>query len=277
VHSRERRFWRRRAATPTLSVVVPTLNEAQNLEVVLPELADVLEELPGDHEVIVVDGGSLDGTVETARRVLPDAEVVEQARSGKGNAVATGIEQASGDVVVMFDADGSADPAEIPHFVEALTDGADFAKGSRFTEGGGSADITPVRKLGNAFLNQTANAAFGTRFTDLCYGYNAFWADMAPVLDLPDAETPPADESAVEWGDGFEIETVINVRMAAAGAEIAEVPSVERERLHGESNLHAVRDGLRVLRTIVVERLRLRAARRVSGARAATGQSSAAA
>lgn len=245
---------------------MPTLNEAKNLEEVLPELAEVLEEIPGEHEVIVVDGGSVDGTPEVAREVLPEAEVVEQARSGKGNAVATGIEQASGDVVVMFDADGSADPAEIPAFVEALVDGADFAKGSRFTEGGGSADITPVRKLGNSFLNQTANTAFGTEFTDLCYGYNAFWTDMAPTLDLPDPQDPPQSEGEMRWGDGFEIETVINVRMAAADAVIAEVPSVERERIHGESNLHAVRDGLRVLRTIAVERLRVRSRRRAERA-----------
>ena len=256
VNVRKRAWWRRHAETPRLSVVVPTLNEAKNLEVVLPELVEMLDQIPGEHEVILVDGGSQDATVETARRVLPGVEVVEQARRGKGNAVAAGIEQASGDVVVMFDADGSADPAEIPQFVEALVDGADFAKGSRFTEGGGSADITPIRRLGNAFLNQTANVAFGTQFTDLCYGYNAFWTDMAPVLDLPDAQSPPAREGEMEWGDGFEIETVINVRMAAADAVIAEVPSVERERIHGESNLSAVRDGLRVLRTIVVERFR---------------------
>ena len=256
VKTHKRAWWRRRAELPRLSVVVPTLNEARNLEVVLPELAETLAKIPGDHEVIVVDGGSEDATVETARRLLPDVEVVEQARTGKGNAVAAGIEQASGDVVVMFDADGSADPAEIPQFVEALVEGADFAKGSRFTEGGGSADITPIRQLGNAFLNQTANLAFSTQFTDLCYGYNAFWVDMAPVLDLPDAQSPPAPDGAMAWGDGFEIETVINVRMAAADAVITEVPSVERERIHGESNLSAVRDGLRVLRTIVVERLR---------------------
>ena len=88
----------------------------------------------------------------------------------------------------MFDADGSADPAEIPRFVAALLDGADFAKGSRFRPGGGSADITAVRRLGNRFLHTWMNLSFRTRFTDLCYGYNAFWADLVPLLDLPDHE-----------------------------------------------------------------------------------------
>jgi glycosyltransferase involved in cell wall biosynthesis len=262
--NRLRRLRRRHDRRPTLSVVVPTLNEADNLEVVLPELQEVLDEIPGEHEVILVDGGSVDATVETAQRLLPDVEVVEQARTGKGNAVAAGIEQASNDIVVMFDADGSADPAEIPQFVEALVDGADFAKGSRFTDGGGSSDITPMRHAGNAMLNKLANGAFGTDFTDLCYGYNAFWTDMSPVLDLPDAEAPAPDGSDMVWGDGFEIETLINCRMAAAEAEIAEVPSVERDRIHGSSNLNAVRDGFRVLRTILVERFRRPAGRLVS-------------
>ena len=117
----------------------------------------------------------------------------------------------------MFDADGSADPAEIVRFVEALKDGADFAKGSRFTAGGGSADITPIRRLGNWFLNGVFNLGFRTRYTDLCYGYNAFWADLIPLLDLPDHTTPPPANGRMQWGDGFEIETVINCRFAAAG------------------------------------------------------------
>lgn len=237
-------------------MVVPTLNEARNLEVVLPELE---QQVPDLHEVIVVDGGSVDDTVATVERVMPEATVLQQARRGKGNALATGFEAVTGDVVVMFDADGSADPAEIPAFVEALTAGADFAKGSRFTEGGGSADITPVRRAGNEFLNTVVNRAFGTRFRDLCYGYNAFWTDQVPTLELPDAGRAPERPGVMEWGDGFEIETVINCRFAAAGARITEVPSVERLRLFGDSNLHAVKDGLRVLNTIRTERTRARA------------------
>ena len=246
----------RRARRPALSVVMPTLNEADNLAVVLPELQEVLDSIPGEHEVILVDGGSEDGTIEAAQTHMPDVEVVEQTRTGKGNALAAGFEQAEGDIVVMFDADGSADPAEIPRFVEVLLDGADFAKGSRFADGGGSDDITPVRRAGNAFLNGVANTAFGTEFSDLCYGYNAFWTDMLPVLDLPDSDEEPPEDGSMVWGDGFEIETVINCRMAAADADIVEVPSVERDRIHGDSNLRTFRDGFRVLRTIVVEWLK---------------------
>jgi glycosyltransferase involved in cell wall biosynthesis len=235
---------------PTVSIVVPAKNEAANLREVLPRL-------PAVHEVILVDGDSVDGTVAAAVETLPSIRVVHQTRKGKGNALACGFLAATGDIIVMFDADGSADPDEISSFVAALTAGADFAKGSRFTDGGGSDDITWLRSLGNGFLNGTANRAFGTRFTDLCYGYNAFWRDLVPVLDLPDIELP-APEGGMLWGDGFEIETVINCRFAAAGVRTAEVPSVELPRIHGETNLRTFRDGVRVLRTILAERRRAR-------------------
>jgi glycosyltransferase involved in cell wall biosynthesis len=240
-----------RPREPRISVVVPALNEAANLPEVLPGL-------PAVHEVILVDGGSVDGTVETALEVLPGIVTVTQVRRGKGNALAAGFAKVTGDAVVMFDADGSADPDEIPRYVDALVEGADFAKGSRFRPGGGSTDITAVRRLGNRFLQTWMNASFGTRFTDLCYGYNAFWADLIPLLDLPHHDLVMPAGSAMLWGDGFEIETLINCRFAGAGLTITEVPSIERERLHGQSNLHAVSDGLRVLRTLRTERLRVK-------------------
>ena len=232
-------------ASPTVSVIIPALNEARNLEVVLLEL-------PAVHQVILVDGGSVDDTIETALRLLPGIEVVRQTRRGKGNALVCGFAMATGDIVVMFDADGSANPAEIPAFVEALVAGADFAKGSRFRPGGGSHDITRFRSTGNLGLNLISNLLMRTRFTDLCYGYNAFWTRVLPVLNLPDHAIP--DAGTMVWGDGFEIETVLCCRIVAARLAVTEVPSIERKRIFGVSNLNAVRDGFRVLRTIITER-----------------------
>ncbi len=240
-----------RPTNPKVSLVIPARNEARNLEAILPELPQV-------HEVILVDGHSVDGTVKAAQSVMPSIRVFHQVRRGKGNALARGFDAVTGDVVVMFDADGSADPAELPRFVEALVAGADFAKGSRFCAGGGSADITPFRKVGNRFLNTVTNTMIGVKFSDLCYGYNAFWVDVLGVLELPDPYfIAPADVS-MPWGDGFEIETIINCRIAAAGFKITEVPSYERPRIYGASNLNAVTDGLRVLKTINAERRRAR-------------------
>jgi len=230
---------------PRVSVVVPTFNEAQNLPHVFARMPDVFE-------VIVVDGHSTDDTVEVARRLRPDAKIVLQNRKGKGNAMACGFAAVRGDIVVMLDADGSADPQEIPRFVEALLSGADFAKGTRFAGGGGSSDITRTRRLGNRALNAAANLLFDTPYTDLCYGYNAFWVHCLPVFEL-DPRGRTGDVKL--WGDGFEIETLINTRIAKAKLRIAEVPSFEFERLHGQSNLHTWRDGARVLRALAVERV----------------------
>jgi glycosyltransferase involved in cell wall biosynthesis len=239
-----------------VSVVVPTLNEARNLPYVLGRMP------PDVHEVIVVDGHSVDDTLAVARRLRPDVHIVMQTRTGKGNALACGFAAASGDIIVMVDADGSADPGEIPRFVQALTDGADFAKGTRFAPGGGSSDITRLRALGNRGLSAFVNLCYGTRYTDLCYGFNAFWRRHVPVLGLDPG--PPGGL----WGDGFEVETLIHIRVADAGLMVAEVPSVEHSRIHGVSNLSAFSDGLRVLRTILAERRRpaLAARRRVLAA-----------
>jgi glycosyltransferase involved in cell wall biosynthesis len=255
----------RNTADPLVSIVVPALNESLNLSVVLPQL-------PRVHEVILVDGGSADGTIAAARRTLPGIITVRQTRKGKGNALAAGFARATGDIVVMFDADGSADPAEVTRFVDALKAGADFAKGSRYAPGGGSIDITLVRHLGNRFLNGASNVLFGTHHSDLCYGYNAFWSDLVPLLDLPEPTSPAPANGKMLWGDGFEIETVISCRFAAAKVSITEVPSVEKLRIFGDTNLRTVRDGIRVLKTLITEWRRARATRRLERSIAITVQ-----
>ena len=239
------------AGWPRVSVVIPTLNEARNLP-------HVFARLPADlHEVIVVDGHSVDGTLAVARSLRPDVRVVLQTRKGKGNALACGFAAADGDVIAMIDADGSADPGEIPRFVQALTAGSDFAKGTRYARGGGSSDLTRIRSLGNRVLSALVNLRYRTRYSDLCYGYNVFWRHVLPVLDL-DASSPPRADGAPLWGDGFEVETLINIRIARARLTVTEVPSFEHPRIHGLSNLNAVGDGLRVLRTILSEGRRSR-------------------
>ena len=221
-------------SAPTISVVVPALNEAANLPFVLPRI-------PTDvHEVILVDGHSTDDTVAVARALLPSVRIVPQQGRGKGAALRTGFAAARGDIIVMLDSDGSTAPEEIPAFVAALVGGADFVKGSRFLSGGGTADMPYYRKLGNFGFVAIVRLLFGGRYTDLCYGYNAFWRRVVPTLALD--------------GDGFEIETMMNVRALKAGLRVAEVPSFESPRIHGESNLRTIPDGWRVLKTIFKER-----------------------
>ncbi len=218
----------------SVSVVIPTLDEAKNLPHVLPGIPDWV------HEIVLVDGGSTDGTIEMAKELRDDVVIIEDLTPGKGAALRRGFDVAEGDIIVMIDADGSMDPGEIPAFVSVLLGGSDYAKGSRFCHGGGTSDMEWYRKLGNWGLTQAVRLGFGGRYSDLCYGYNAFWASSVKRLELD--------------ADGFEIETLMNIRALTMGLTVTEVPSFESERVHGTSHLNTITDGWRVLKTIISER-----------------------
>lgn len=234
---RRRRPSRRLSPMPCVSVVIPTLNEAENLPHVLPHIPEWVD------EVVIVDGRSTDDTIAVARELRPDVVIVEDKEPGKGRALMAGFHASTGEILVTLDADGSMDPREIPRYVYALLAGADFVKGSRFVHGGDTDDMTLFRRLGNRGLTEVVRRTYGGRFSDLCYGYNACWRDVLPYLE---GRAP-----------GFEIETHMNIRALSAGLAVVEVPSFEAERVHGVSNLRTIRDGSRVLRTIVTERRRL--------------------
>lgn len=222
----------RERARPTqkVSLVIPVRNEARNIGWVLEQIPERID------EIILIDGNSTDATVITARSCRPDIKVVQQQGPGKGSALRTGFASASGDVIVMMDADGSMAPQEITHFLHFLENGYDFVKGSRFMGGGGSLDITRFRRLGNYGLLAFFNSLYRTDLTDLCYGFCAFHRRYLDLLDLQ--------------ATGFEIEAEMTVRAVQAGLRIAEVPSLEMPRRTGHSNLNAITDGRRVLRTV---------------------------
>lgn len=220
----------------TVSVVIPTLNEAENL-------AFVLNTIPAwVNEIIIVDGRSTDDSVRVAKVLRPDVRIINEPRRGKGAALRAGLAAASGDIRIMMDADGSMDGADIQAFRDALVSGADYVKGSRFRAQGGSADITPLRRFGDWGICLIVRTLFGAKYTDGTYGFKAVRADC---LDKIRIDT-----------DGFEVELLIDIRAHRAGLRTVEVPCFETHRIHGNSNLHAVRDGLRCLRIIVRERLR---------------------
>lgn len=255
------------SAEPRVSVIIPALNEADNIEAVIKAVPTWV------YEVVLVDGRSTDGTPNVARRVWPNHHIVVKERRarqdrrqaprpgavdrrgegmalrivgqtarGKGNALKMGIAAATGDIIVHLDADGSTDPREIGRFVETLKRGADYAKGSRFKAGGGTDDMPFHRKVGNGALTLLTNVLFQTHYTDITYGYNAFWRRHAGSLALEI--------------DGWANEIIGNIRVARHGLRVVEVPSFEHPRMAGEAKLQGVyRIGWRILRAIITERL----------------------
>jgi glycosyltransferase involved in cell wall biosynthesis len=218
-----------------VSLIIPTLNEADNLPLILPYIPmDVVD------EVILVDGRSTDNTIEVSRQIMPSIKLVMEEKPGKGAALAAGFKASSGDIIIVMDADGSNDPREIPRFIHALREGADFVKGSRFASGGGTTDMPRIRRLGNSGFVLIVNLLFNGTFTDLCYGYHAFWRYCLNTLDLKEV-------------DGFEVDTALYLRAMQMSLKIMEVPSFEGYRFYGVGKLRTIPDGLRVLRTIFSE------------------------
>lgn len=217
-----------------ITVLLCTLNEEKNLPYVLPRLPGFIT------EVLIVDGYSKDHTVKKARELYPEARIIYQPGKGKGDALRHGIREARGDIIVMLDADGSMAPEEIPRFIEPLLRGYDFVKGSRFLPGGGTTDMSKHRVFGNWVFTTLTNIFHRCNYTDLCYGYNAFWKKSF--------------QKVMFKGNGFEVETEINIKIRKAGLKVAEVPSFEAERINGEGKLHSLKDGWRILTTIFREK-----------------------
>jgi glycosyltransferase involved in cell wall biosynthesis len=220
----------------TVSVVIPALNEAESLPYVLQRIPKWI------HEVILVDGHSTDGTVEVARSWWPSVRIVNQEGQGKGAALRSGVEAATGDIIITLDADGSTDPADIPAFAGALLSGADFVKGTRFIMGSGSTDMTPLHLMGNRALVALTNLLFGTRYSDITYGYNALWSRHRQALAL----------EVDDWSH----EIVSTIRVARRGLKVVEVASFEHRRVAGEAKLQAWSAGWVILKAILSEWLK---------------------
>ncbi|MEP6816401.1 MAG: glycosyltransferase family 2 protein [Marmoricola sp.] len=224
-----------RAAVPLpVSVVIPTWNEGENIGHVLALMPDV-------EELVIVDAYSEDGTVDIVLRHRPDATIVLQRPAGKGTAMRAGFEVATAEYIVSMDGDGSMHPGEIAGYVALFEQGYDVVKGSRGAVGGGSTDLTPLRRAGNRGLVGLYNTMFGTRLSDLCYGFIGFRRDRLATLGL--------------YADGFEIEVQIIAHAQLAGLSLAELPSREADRLNGESHLNTFKDGRRVLKAMVRSRM----------------------
>ena len=223
-------------------LLIPALNEAEHLHDLLSDLTPVI---PANSQIIVIDGGSTDATTRIASAM--GSRVIIQKGFGKGDALRQAFmcdcENCNKRVVVLMDADGSNRPEEIPQLLLALANGADIAKGSRFMKGGGSTDISLVRRIGNKIFVSIVNLAWHGKYTDLCYGFMALQKDTLQKLR-------PLLESK-----RFQIETEMCIKARKLGLKVVEIPSIELRRRGGISKLHGVRDSTQIFRTIIRELL----------------------
>ena len=220
---------------PRITALICTLDEEENLPYVLPEIPEWVD------EILLVDGHSTDRTVDVARKLCPGIRILYQPGKGKGDALKHGIENASGDIIVTLDADGATDPGGMDKFVEPLLNGYDFAKGSRLANGRPT-NMPRHRWVGNKILADVTNLLYGTKYSDVCSGYNSYWKNVFLGLDLTH--------------DGFEMEQEMNAKISKVGLKVIEIPYEDKGRLEGNSKTKDVRQGLKDLVIIIKERFR---------------------
>lgn len=216
-----------------VTLLIPTLNEEGCI-------GRVLKEVPREvvDEIVVIDGHSKDRTAQEAKEQLrPEDKFIVQQSKGYGAAFLEGFEVATGDVLIMMDADGSHNPADIPKLVEKVRRGGEYVMASRYASGGHSEDDTIIRWFGNRLFTLLTNVIHGTRVTDSLYLFTAVTRDGLKKLHL----TSP----------GFEFCTEIVVKAHRAGLKFEEVPAIERVRYAGKSKVNAFWHGLKILRMIL--------------------------
>ncbi len=221
-----------------ISIIIPAKNEEATLGMVLNDLYKTIPKLNGyEVEVICVDDHSTDTTAAIARSF--GAKVIEnKGKSGKGMALRSGFQEASGDIFVMMDADYSHRPEDLPVFLEAIKDGVGLVIGSRVV--GGSEEYTHIRALGNVFLSTALGLCTHRYLSDALNGYKVFRSDVFTDFRYTSKE--------------FEIEIEIIGNTLRKGYRIAEVISHERARAGGEMKSKVVRHGTRFLLRILWER-----------------------
>jgi dolichol-phosphate mannosyltransferase len=208
-----------------ITLIVPAKNEGATIEDVLKSCRPLVD------DIMVVDGHSTDNTREIALKM--EARVVTDDGKGKGDGVRVGIQEASGDIVVFIDADGSHDPKDIPRLVRPIQEGrADLVIGSRMTGGSDElhGDINRfIRMTGSHIILLLINYRWNIRLTDVQNGFRAINTQVARKLNLKE--------------NSHSIEQEMVMKCAKQGYRLAEVPSHEYERRHGKSTINLKKSG----------------------------------
>ena len=218
-----------------VSVVIPCLDEAENIEECVRRSFAALDAAGLVGEVVVADNGSHDGSGELA--AAAGARVIFEPRRGYGSAYLAGFAAARGDYIVMLDADMTYPFAEIPRFVEELRDGAELVMGDRMDNIQAGAMHWTNRYIGNPLLSGTLNLFFHTGIRDAHCGMRGLRRDILPRLDLRTT--------------GMEFASEMVIRASKEKLDIREFPIAYAPR-RGETKLSRVRDGWRHLRFLLV-------------------------
>lgn len=218
-----------------MSVIIPAYNEQKSIGRVIEQTEHVMKSMRVPYEIIVVDDGSTDNTTReaSAHRVTV---VTYPKNRGKGHALRKGFQQAKGEIIVTIDSDGSHRPKEIPGLLTPIFRGADIVAGSRFMVKA-NGFTTGINRVGNFLFNMAIAALTGRLVTDSQTGFRALRKEVIDKMNLDST--------------GFEIESEITVKGLKNGFKFEEKPITCKRRRYDISRLKILRDGQRILKTII--------------------------
>ena len=214
-----------------ISLVIFTLNEIDGMKAIMPRIKKEWYD-----ELIIVDGGSSDGTVEYAKQ--HGYPIYVQREKGAGAAFTEAIERVTGDIFIPFSPDGNFIPEKIPELIEKIKEGYEIVTVSRYLEGAKSYDDDWITAFGNCMFTNLINLLFRTRFTDTLYGYLAFKTSLVNGLHI---------DKTSSWGPQLLIQS------SKKKIKVGEIPGDEPARIGGERKMKPLINGLSLLRMITKE------------------------
>lgn len=217
------------------TLVVPVLNEIEAVQIIMPQIDPAWVD-----EILVIDGGSTDGTVEWLQQ--QGYTVHSQNGRGFGTGMLLGMRLASGDIIVEFTPDGNALPEIIPTLVAAIESGFDLVIASRYLENAKSEDDDVVTRFGNWMFTTIVNVLFGSRYTDSLVGFRAFRKSAALGLDM--------NAKGLSWP------CQSSIRFAEDEFRVTEIPGDEPKRIGGERKMRPIKTGWEILTLIFREYFR---------------------